>query len=146
MSLLFYEGMRTTQRMNTAAASWYRPPDRIRSNAGARARQDEWRTKKARVVILISIFLVFIAAAVLISCRAFIGSMIRAAAEARQMNRVGEVVFTLPDGAFCRRLAFDNKTAEVSESTVDRCPEARPRGRKKEVDTSTKGFAWGSDN
>ena len=32
-----------------------------------------------------------------------------------------------PDGTFCRHLAFDNKPAELTESTVLQCPEARPR-------------------
>jgi hypothetical protein len=145
MSLLFYGAMSATERARAAASSWYKPPDRIRSNAAARVRKDEQRTKKTRSIIVLSIFLAFLVPALFIGCRAFIGPMLRTNAEERQANRIGEVVFTMPDGAFCRRLSFDNKTAEVNESTVDHCPEARPRGKEKEADTSRKGFAWGNE-
>jgi hypothetical protein len=49
----------------------------------------------------------------------------------------------MPDGAFCRHLSFDNKTADITESTVDRCPEARPRLNGPV--TFTKSFAWGAN-
>ncbi len=96
-----------------------------------------------RLVIILSLFLAFLAAALLIGGRAFIEPMLRAAAEARQGNRIGAIVFTMPDGAFCRHLSFDNKTADITESTVDRCPEARPRLNGPV--TFTKSFAWGAN-
>jgi hypothetical protein len=106
-------------------------------------RRDEQQAKNTRVVIILSLFLAFLAAALLIGGRAFIDPMLRAAAEARQTNRKGEIVFTMPDGAFCRHLSFDNKTADITESTLDRCPEARPR--LKGSVSSNKGFAWGAN-
>jgi hypothetical protein len=138
--------MRAVQRTSTTDASWSGAPDRpdgggtVRS---ARARRDERHTKSARLIIVLTLFAAFLAPALLIGGRAIIEPMLRAANEARQANRIGDVVFTMPDGAFCRHLSFNNKTAEVSESTVDRCPEARPRG--KEAITPQKGFAWGAN-
>jgi hypothetical protein len=144
MALLFYAGMRAAERANTTVASWT-PADRgrVAVRRSTRVRRDEQHAKNARVVIVLSLFLAFLAAALLIGGRAFIDPMLRAAAEARRTNRMGEVVFTMPDGAFCRHLSFDNKTAEITESAVDRCPEARPRVR--ESAGSKKGFAWGAN-
>lgn len=127
------------------ATSWRGTPKRSSGTAArrSRVRRDEQHAKNTRVAIILSLFLAFLAAALLLGGRAFIDPMLRAAAEARQSKRMGEVVFTMPDGAFCRHLSFDNKTAEVSESTIDRCPEARPRS--KESATVKKGFAWGAN-
>jgi hypothetical protein len=145
MVLLSYHCMRAAERASTTVASWT-PADRgsrVAVRRSARVRRDEQHAKNTRVVIVLSLFLAFLAAALLIGGRAFIDPMLRAAVEARQTNRTGEVVFTMPDGAFCRHLSFDNKTAEVTESTIDRCPEARPR--VKEPASSKKGFAWGAN-
>ena len=94
------------------------------------------------LAIVLSLFLVLLAAATLVGGRAVIDPMLGAAAEAREANRVGGIVFTMPDGAVCRHLSFDNTTAEMSESSAARCPEARPRGG--EPARSAKGFAWGA--
>jgi hypothetical protein len=134
--------MRGVERANIKVASWAQADRRLAVRRSARVRQDEHNAKKTRVAIILALFLAFLAAALLIGGRAFIGPMLRAAAHQREANRVGEVVFTMPDGAFCRHLSFDNKTAEVNESTVDRCPEARPRGR--DSANYKKGFAWGA--
>jgi hypothetical protein len=142
---LFYQEMRAGERASTTATSWSGTPDRgrVAVRRSTRVRRDEQHTKNTRVVIVLSSFLAFLAAALLIGGRAFIDPMLRAAAEARQTNRTGDIVFTMPDGAFCRHLSFDNKTAEITESAVDRCPEARPRF--KEPVSSKKGFAWGAN-
>ena len=139
--------MPAAERASTKASSWNETPDRSRGASvrrSARVRRDEQHAKNARVAIILSVFLAFLAAAVLLGGRTLIEPMLRAAAEARQSKRIGEVVFTMPDGAFCRHLSFDNTTAEISESTIDRCPEARPRGWTKESDGARKGFAWGA--
>jgi hypothetical protein len=143
---MFYPAMPAAERASTMATSWNGTPDRSRSAAvrrSARVRRDEQHAKNARVAIILSVFLAFLAAALLIGGRTLVEPMLRAAAEARQSKRIGEVVFTLPDGAFCRHLSFDNSTAEISESTIDRCPEARPRFQAKESTGVKKGFAWG---
>ena len=94
-----------------------------------------------RLGVVLSLFLVLIAAAVLIGGRSVIGPMLqRAMAQPADSYRKGSVVFTMPDGTFCRHLAYDNKTAALTESAVVQCPEARPR----EAVHPPSGFAWGS--
>jgi hypothetical protein len=93
-----------------------------------RSRRHELRAKTARLVVVLSLFLMLITAAVFIGGRSVIGPMLeKAIARAGDTHRKGAIVFTMPDGTFCRHLAFDNKTAELTESTVLQCPEARPR-------------------
>jgi hypothetical protein len=84
---------------------------------------------------------VFLAGALFVGCRKIVGPILRdAAAQTTEAHRRGDIVFTMPDGAFCRHLAFDNKTAELRESTVVQCQEARPRGSAR----PPRGFAWGA--
>ena len=91
--------------------------------------------------MVLSLFLGLLIAALFIGGRSVIEPMVRKAmAQASETHRRGEIVFTMPDGAFCRHLAFDNKTAELTESTVLQCPEARPR----EAVRAPSGFAWGT--
>ena len=106
--------MRAVERASTAASGT--PADRgpVAARRSARVRRDEQQAKNTRVGIILSLFLAFLAAALLIGGRAFIDPMLRAAAEARQ-----------------------------TESTLDRCPEARPR--LKGSVGSNKGFAWGAN-
>jgi hypothetical protein len=93
-----------------------------------RSRRHELRAKTARLVVVLSLFLMLITAAVFIGGRSVIGPMLeKAMARAGDTHRKGAIVFTMPDGTFCRHLAFDNKTAELTESTVLQCLEARPR-------------------
>jgi len=81
---------------------------------------------------------VLIAAALLVGGRAAIGPLLRSAFAAREANGVGDVVLSMPDGVFCRRMAFDNVTAEVTERAIERCPSlASKRG-------APRGFAWGN--
>jgi len=108
--------------------------------ASSRSRRHEQRAKTTRLAVVLSLFLVLLAAALLIGGRTTIGPMLHAAVQAREADRVGEIVFTMPDGTFCRGLAFENKTAELTESTVLQCPEARPR----ESARAPGGFARGA--
>jgi hypothetical protein len=106
-----------------------------------RSRRHELRAKTARLVVVLSLFLMLITAAVFIGGRSVIGPLLeKAMARAGDTHRKGAIVFTMPDGTFCRHLAFDNKTAELTESTVLQCPEARPR----EAAHPPSGFAWGA--
>jgi hypothetical protein len=106
-----------------------------------RARRHERRAKTARLAVVLSLFLVLLVAALFIGGRTVIEPMLhKAIAQPSETHRRGEIVFTMPDGAFCRHLAFDNKTAELTESTVLQCPEARPR----EAAHAPSGFAWGT--
>jgi hypothetical protein len=120
-------------------------PDQSRRLAAvprsSRSRRHELRAKAARLVVVLSLFLMLITAAVFIGGRSLIGPMLqKAMAQTRDTHRTGVIVFTMPDGTFCRHLAFDNKTAELTESTVLQCAEARPR----EAAHAPSGFAWGA--
>jgi hypothetical protein len=103
-----------------------------------RARRDERHAKAVRTGIVFSLFLVLLTAALLVGGRALIDPLLEAAADNRESNRVGEIVYTMPDGAFCRHLAFDNVTGEVTERTIEQCDQnigrQHTRGRA--------GFAW----
>jgi hypothetical protein len=103
-------------------------------------RRTDARAKNARLAVVLSLFLVFLVAAIFVGCRRIVAPMMReAAAQTSEAHRKGDIVLTMPDGAFCRHLAFDNKTAELRETTVAQCQEARPRGSVR----PQRGFAWG---
>jgi len=104
------------------------------------SRRGDGRAKTARLAVVSSLFLVFLAVVLFVGCRKVVGPMLReAAAQSSEAHRKADIVFTMPDGAFCRHLAFDNRTAELRESTVVQCQEARPR----ESFRPPRGFAWG---
>jgi hypothetical protein len=46
----------------------------------------------------------------------------------------------MPDGAFCRHLSFDNKTAELTEGAVEHCARIDPG----QAARPTNGFTWGA--
>jgi hypothetical protein len=90
---------------------------------------------------VLSLFLVLVVAAVLIGGRSVIGPILRRAmAQPLDAHRTGAIVFTMPDGTFCRHMAYDNKTADLVESAVAQCEEARPH----DAPRASSGFAWGS--
>jgi hypothetical protein len=89
---------------------------------------------------VLSLFLVLLAAALLVGGRAVIDPMLKAAADEREAHRMADIVFTMPDGAFCRHWRFDNKTAELREGTIQRCGQDRlasPTGATEGI-----GFVW----
>lgn len=112
------------------------PPGPVRNS---RVRRDEKREASTRLAVAASLFLALVAAALLIGGHAVIGPMLQSAAAARDAKRVGDVVYAMPDGSFCRHLSFDNATAEIAESTVVPCPRDIIRDRP----PPPKGFAWG---
>ncbi len=105
-----------------------------------RARRDERHAKAVRTGIVFSLFLLLLTGALLVGGRALIDPLLEAAANNRESNRVGEIVYTMPDGAFCRHLAFDNVTGEVTERTVEQCDQDIG---KRHTNGRT-GFAWRS--
>jgi hypothetical protein len=108
-------------------------------NWSRHTRRDERHAKVVRTGIVLSLFLVLLMAALLVGGHSVIDPLLQAAASDREANRVGEIVFTMPDGAFCRHLAFDNMTGEVTERTIEQCDQDIARRAH-----ARRGFAWGA--
>jgi hypothetical protein len=102
------------------------------------SRIGEQRAKSVRVVIVTSTFLVLLAGGLLIGGHAAIDPLLHSIIEAPEANGVGHVVYTMPDGIYCRHVAFDNVTAELTESAIEPCKnDIAARGRH-----AGAGFTW----
>lgn len=126
------------------AAVWFVEPDEIRPRARSTAwlaAADEDATS-LRAVIVSSLFIVLLAASLLFGGHAAIDPLLRMAASARDGRSVGDVVFAMPDGKFCRHMSFDNNTAEVLEGPIQRCPAQAPEARHYSG-RDLRNFAWG---
>jgi hypothetical protein len=104
----------------------------------ARARRDEQRAKSTTFALAFSLFLALAAGALLAGGHSVIEPLLQSAAAARDARRVGDVVFALPDGIYCRRAVFDNGTGELTGGGLELCP-----GRGDRVRITT-GFSWGA--
>jgi hypothetical protein len=113
--------------------------ERAAARAAARLRYEQ-QAKLARLIIVLSLFAVLLAAALTIGGRTFIDPLLHAAAAQHETNRVGDITFAMPDGAFCRHLSFDNKTAEVAGNSVDKCAQIGGKPDKRAMN----GFSWGA--
>jgi len=105
-----------------------------------RARHKENRAKTTRVAVVLSLFLVVLAAGLMIGGKAVIDPLLQKAAERREAHRMGDIVFSMRGGMLCRHLSFDNKTAAITEGAVAPC---EPDVRNKD-NAVAKGFAWGA--
>ena len=105
-----------------------------------RARRDEQRAKKIRTAVVLSLFMLFLVGALLLGGRAAIDPLLQAAGDGREARREGQIILTMPDGIYCRHVAFDNTTGAFSERTVEQCANdiSKPRTRE------SIGFAWRS--
>lgn len=137
----FHGGMRTGEQAGMDVVSWVVAADRLNAHARAarRVRWHDQHAKSARLAIVLSLFLALLAAALLVSGPAVIGPLLHSAAMARGTNRVGAIVYTMPDGIFCRHLAFDNATARLTEGPVEKCGNDLGTPRTGPLT----GFAWG---
>jgi hypothetical protein len=138
----FYFGMVVTGHVDAKAASRTTAALSIGGRAPpyrSRLRREEQQTKAKRLAVVLSLFLALLAAALLVGGRKFIDPLLEQAAAYRQSNQIGDVVFAMPDGRFCRHLSFDNKTAELIEGAVEQCAPDRATGS---VSRST-SFRWG---
>jgi hypothetical protein len=142
MVLTFYGNMSAAKGASKDPGAWFIEANRISLSAltgrRSRARLDEEQTKSTRVAIVSSLFLVLFAAALLIGGHAAIDPILQSAVVARDSQGVGEVVYTMPDGIFCRRMSFDNVTAEITEAGIERCQTDIAGSRPH----ATRGFAW----
>jgi hypothetical protein len=122
------------------AAAWLIAPDRVSPRPSKRSRKPpEDGATSARAVIASSTFLVLFASTLLIGGHAAIDPLLRSVSAARETLAVGDVVYTMPDGKFCRHMSFDNATAEMTESAVAPCQNDIARNRSRD----SRGFAWG---
>jgi hypothetical protein len=138
MFLLFDAAMRE-QGASPQAAAWSPDSPTGQAKRPSHARFAVEREKSVSVVIVSSVFLVLIAATLLIGGHAAIGPLLQSAMEAREAKGEGDVVFTMPDGIYCRHMSFDNTTATVSEGTVEHCggdEVIRPRS------PTNRAFSW----
>ena len=105
----------------------------------AQARRGERRTKSVRVTIVLALFVALVAAAAIVG-RPMIDPVLRTVLPERDGRRVAAVLYSLPDGSFCRRLAFDNGTATLTRGAVEQCPANLPKERLR----GDRNFAWGA--
>jgi len=112
---------------------------RVASYRSRRVHRQELQAKNKRLAIVFSLFLALLAAIFLVGGRVVIDPLLQRAANNREAYRVGEIVLTMPDGKFCRHLAFDNKTAELSEGIIKQCPSEHAGDRAAAIN----GFSWG---
>jgi hypothetical protein len=139
---VFNAGMSAADTASRDAGAWFVEADRASITALARrrsrARMDEERAKSGRVVVVSSLFLVLFTAALLIGGHAAIDPILQSAMNARETKGTGEVVVTMPDGIYCRHMSFDNVTAEIVESGIERCTKDIAGNRPH----TGRGFAW----
>jgi hypothetical protein len=126
-------------------AKWSRPADHAAASQRARKVSrmrfnNEDGATSARAIIVSSLFLVLLAATLLFGGHAAIDPLLRSATAAREARAVGDVVYSMPDGKFCRHMTFDNGTGDMVEGTVERCPDDIARD---EFRNTGNGFAWG---
>jgi hypothetical protein len=133
--------MHVGQGTDTAAVSRVAAADHAgaRARRAARAHREDLRAKSGRIAVVLSLFLVLLAAALLIGGRVVIDPVLQSAAQARGTDRVGAIVYATPDGMLCRHLSFDNVTAELTEGAVEKCADELTRGHK----SRPANFAWG---
>jgi hypothetical protein len=107
-------------------------------------RQRHWALSESgiasrRVVVVGSLFLVLVTTTVLVTARTTVGPLLQSAAAARAAVQTGAIVYALPDGIYCRQVSFDNATAEIKESAMNRCGDKIERIRLQ----PKRSFAWG---
>jgi hypothetical protein len=102
------------------SGTWFIGPNRA-STAPLRKRHARARFGGAHAVIVFSLFLVLFAATVLIGGHAAIDPLLQSAAEARDSRTSGDIVYTMPDGIFCRHLSYDNVTGEQTGGSIRPC-------------------------
>jgi hypothetical protein len=133
--------MSAAKDAGVGAPSWFA----VAGRAVARDRSlptplDDERAISGPIVMVASLFLALLAAALLAGGHNAIDPLLQAATAAREARGVGEIVYTLPDGVFCRHMSFDNTTAEVVDSRVERCRTDIAGDRVR----PGRGFAWGA--
>jgi hypothetical protein len=111
-----------------------------RAKKPLRSRSKDGSITSLRAVIASSLFLVLLAATLLVGGHAAIDPLLQSVASARNPRGAADFVFSMPDGKFCRHMSFDNTTSQIIEGAVEPCPE----NIVKEHFRTSRGFAWGA--
>jgi hypothetical protein len=139
--------MSRSRKASKDVGAWFIEAHRVQVASLVRQRgggHDDDRAKSGRIVIVTFVFLLLLAAGLLIGGRAAIGPLLESAITGRQANATGDLVYTMPDGVFCRRMSFDNVTAEVNESGIERCSEETTR--RPITNKAISAFRWRGNN
>lgn len=135
--------MSTGKESATETIDWFVEPDQTGPSEGAseysRVWRDEKRANSVGLIVTTSLLFALFAAALVVGGHAAIGPLLRRAIATRDAKGIGDVVYTMPDGVFCRHMSFNNATAEVSGAAIEPCRESIRAGR--EVTVSK--FEWG---
>ncbi len=102
------------------SGTWFVGPNRA-STAPLRKPRARARLGGTHAVIVFSLFLVLFAATLLIGGHAAIDPLLQSAADARDSRNAGDIVYTMPDGKFCRHLSYDNVTGEQTGGSIRPC-------------------------
>jgi hypothetical protein len=122
---------------------WYVVPDRFDAPLPPALKQrrhhDDERAQSLALAITTALLFVLIAGAVMFGGHAAIAPLLHQST-AGEFNRTGDIVYAMPDDVFCRHMAFDNVTGEITSAAVEPCP-AAVRG----ADAPGAGeFKWGN--
>ena len=128
--------MRVYASPSRESRSWFVKLNRV--NMAPLKRLARTWSGEIHVVVVSSLFLVLFTATFLIGGHAAIDSLLQSAAKERDSRNVGDIVYTMPDGVFCRHMSYDNVTGEQTGGSVQRCDSdiVRNRGR------SNSHFTW----
>ncbi len=134
--------MQAAEEKGPHAAAWFVEPDHasasLRARKGFRVRRDD--ATSTRAVIVSSLFLVLFTTGLLIGGHVAIDPLLHRATAARDTESVGDLIYPMPDGKYCRHMSFDNATSDMIEGTVEPCPENIIRGPSS---GTGRGFSWG---
>jgi hypothetical protein len=139
MHLLFY-GLMSANGADMAANS---PAAAVAAGVGRPARVswlalDENRASAGRLIIICSLFVAFVAAALLAGGHEAIDPVPKPAVATPGAKGAGDIVFTMPDGIYCRHMSFDNATATIVEGGMEKCQTDIVRGRR----AGARSFSW----
>ena len=121
--------MSTGEHVPAGTFDWYVESDYTRleqARQSLRVRRDEDRAHSLGLIITTSLLFVLFAAAVTFGGHAAIVPLIQEAIAARDAQGVpvkGSIVYTMPDGVYCRYLSFDNTSGEVVGAAIRKCPD-----------------------
>lgn len=141
--LSFDSGMNAGKRAPTDNVEWYVHANHAgrfgHSMRASHASFDERRANSLALIITTSLLFVLFASALMVGGHAIISPLLRAAPASGDVNRRGDIVYTMPDGMFCQHMTFDNSTGRIAAGGIDRCD---PGVGSEAADRRT-GFKWG---